>query len=394
MLKSAAGRATAVVFMVSGILTGTLSSRWPWLAGRLHLTSGVIGALGLASTAGALVTMPFAARFVHRYGARAATWVLTVAMGVTLALPPFAPGIAVLTVIFVLMGAVIGVADNAMNTAGVEAERATRMTIMSGLHGMWSIGVLAGALAGSLAARLGLDPRLQFSVAGGLIAIAGIASAKWLAGDPAVGSTAEIDVPKFVWPRGLVLLIGLVAFAAIFVEFAASSWAALFMHWTLHTSQAVAALATAVFALAMAAGRLAGDSVVARVGAVRSVRVCGVLGTAGCLLVALAPDTWLALAGFVLIGIGVSVVVPLVFAAAGHLGPSPAIGVAGVATISYGAGLAAPSMMGGVADISSLRVAFGLAAVIAVAIAAGAGLLARTSQDAPVLTPAEAAPEG
>lgn len=394
MLRSASGRATAVVFMVSGILTGTLSSRWPWLAGRLHLTSGVIGALGLASTAGALVTMPFAARFVHRYGARAATWVLTVAMGVTLVLPPFAPGIALLTVIFVLMGAVIGVADNAMNTAGVEAERKTRLTIMSGLHGMWSVGVLAGALAGSLAAQVGLDPRIQFAVMGGLIAVAGLASAPWLAGDPAVGSAAEIDVPKFVWPRGLVLLIGLVAFAAIFVEFAASSWAALFMHWTLHTSQAVAALATAVFALAMAAARLAGDYVVARVGAVRSVRVCGVLGTAGCLLVAVAPDTGLALSGFALIGIGVSVVVPLVFAAAGHLGPSPAMGVAGVATISYGAGLAAPSLMGGVAEISSLRVAFGLAALIAVAIGAGAGLLARTSPDAVVLAPAEAGTDG
>jgi MFS family permease len=379
MLRSAAGRATALVFMVSGILTGTLSSRWPWLAGRLHLTSGAIGALGLASTAGALVTMPFAARFVHRYGARAATWVLTVASGITLALTPFAPGVAVLTVIFVLMGAAAGTADNAMNTAGVEAERQTRRTIMSGLHGMWSVGVLAGALAGSLAARVGLDPRIQFTAMGALIAVSGIACAPWLAGEPATGAAAEIEVPIFVWPRGLVLLIGLVAFAAVFVEFAASSWAALFMHWTLHTSQAVAALATAVFALAMAAGRLAGDYVVGRAGAVLSVRVCGVLGTAGCLLVAVAPGIWLAMLGFVLIGIGVSVVVPLVFAAAGHYGPSPAMGVAGVATISYGAGLAAPSMMGGVADISSLRVAFGLAAVIAVAIAAGAGLLGRTS---------------
>jgi hypothetical protein len=93
--------------------------------------------------------------------------------------------------------------------------------------------------------------------------------------------------------------------------------------------------------------------------------------------------------GFVLIGIGVSVVVPLVFAAAGHHGPSPAVGVAGVATISYGAGLAASSMMGGVADISSLRVAFALAAVIAVAIGAGAGLLGRTTANAPAMAGTE-----
>src|SRR5215469_6401888 len=295
MLRTPAGRATALVFMVSGILTGTLSSRWPWLAARLHLTSGVIGLLGLASTAGALVTMPLAARFVHRYGARAATCVLTAATGVTLALPPFAPGIAVLTVIFVVMGVAIGTADNAMNTAGVEAERKTRTTIMSGLHGMWSVGVLVGALAGSLAAKVGLDPRIQFTATGALIAVAAIACSPWLAGDPAAGPAAEIDVPRFVWPRGVVLLIGLVAFAAVFVEFAASSWAALFMHWNLHTTQAVAALATAVFALAMAAARLAGDYVVGRVGAVRSVRACGALGTIGCLLVAVAPDAWLAI---------------------------------------------------------------------------------------------------
>jgi MFS family permease len=334
--------------------------------------------------------MPFAARFVHRYGARAASCALTVAAGLTLMLPPFAPGLAVLTVMFVLMGAAIGTQDNAINTAGVEAETQTRKSVMSGLHGMWSVGVLVGALAGSLAAKVGLDPRIQFPVMGALIVVGGLASTPWLPGDPATGTAAaEIEVPKFVWPRGLILLIGLVAFAAIFVEFAASSWAALFMHWTLHASQALAAIATALFALAMAAGRLCGDAVVRRIGPVSSVRACGVLATAGCLVVAIAPDAPIAIGGFMLIGAGVSVVVPLVFAAAGHSGPSPAMGVAGVATISYGAGLAAPSLMGGVADLASLRVAFGLAAIIAVAIGAGAGLLRRTEADAPALAAAD-----
>jgi MFS family permease len=412
MLSTAAGRAAAVVFMASGILTGTLSSRWPWLAARLHLSSGVIGMLGLVSSVGALVTMPFAARFVHRYGARAATSVLTVAMGATLVLPPYAPGVGVLAVIFVVMGAAIGTQDNAMNTAGVEAETLAGKTIMSGLHGMWSVGVLAGALAGSVAAQLNVDPRVQFTAMGALIAAAGQVARPWLAGDPATGPDAAaasrgatvpagdtpdpdgpnppaFEVPKFVWPRGLVMLIGLVAFAAIFVEFAASSWAALYMHWTLHTSQAIAALAAALFALAMAAGRLAGNLVVGRLGPTWSVRGCGILATAGCLIVAVAPGTWIAILGFVLIGAGVSVVVPLAFAAAGHSGTSPAMGVAGVATISYGAGLAAPSLMGGVADIASLRIAFGLAAVIAVMIGAGAGLLGRSVAGLPALVPAE-----
>jgi MFS family permease len=390
MVRSAQGRAAAVVFMAMGVLTGTFSSRWPWIAARLHMTSALIGGIGLCSTVGALTIMPLAARFVHRYGARASTRVLTVAAGATLVLPAYAPDAAVLAVFFVLMGAIIGTQDNAMNTAGVEAERILRRSIMSGLHGMWSVGVLVGALVGSLAAHENLDPRIQFAVMGALIVITGLVPGAWLPGEPATGAAAEVHVPRFVWPRGLLLMIGLVAFAAIFVEYAANDWSALFMRWSMHSSQALAALATGLFALTMAAGRLAGDAVVRRVGAVRSVRACGVLATAGCIAVAVAPAAWAALIGFMLIGAGVSVVVPLVFAAAGRMGPSPAMGVAGVATISYGAGLGAPSIMGGVAELSSLRLAFGLATVVAVVIAAGAGLLGRVPASVPAVTAAAA----
>jgi MFS family permease len=197
-----------------------------------------------------------------------------------------------------------------------------------------------------------------------------------------------VAVPRFAWPRGTLLLIALVGFAAIFVEFAANDWSAIFMHGVLHANQAEAALATGVFAGSMAAGRLCGDALVRRIGPRLSVRACGILGTAGCLLVAVSPSSLVALAGFVLIGLGVSVVVPLVFAAGGRSGPSPAIGVAGVATISYGAGMAAPSVMGGVADLSSLRIAFAVAATLSVAIVAGAGLLDQEPRAEPVRTQA------
>jgi MFS family permease len=115
-----------------------------------------------------------------------------------------------------------------------------------------------------------------------------------------------------------------------------------------------------------------------------TVRVCGLLATAGCVVVALSPSAEVALAGFLLVGLGVSAVVPLVFAAAGHSGPSPALGVAGVATVSYAAGLAAPSAIGGIATVASLRAAFAVAALVAIPIAVGAGLLGRRPGSAPV----------
>jgi MFS family permease len=370
---------------------GTFASRLPWIADRLHLTSGILGvSVGLMTSIGAVVTIPFAARFVHRFGARSSTAVLIAATGVTLPLPAFAPSAPLLGAVMLVTGAIYGTCDNAINAQGVEAEQRAGRSIMSGLHGMWSLGVLAGALIGSLAAGQHVDPRVQFTVVGAVIAIGGVAATSWFDSTPTPDDVAAIEAPRFVWPRGIILWIGLVGFASIFVEMAGNDWSAVYMHWVLHASQATAALATGIFAGSMATGRLCGDALIRRIGPRLCVRICGLLGTAGCLLVAASTTAGLALAGFLLIGVGVSVVIPLVFAAAGNSGPSPAIGVAGVATISYGAGLAAPGAIGGIADVSSLRVAFALAALLAFAVAAGAGLLQRPQ---PRTAPAQAAKE-
>lgn len=376
-MGSAERRAVGVTFVVNGAVTGTFAARLPWIADHLHLSSGMLGAVGLTISIGALATMPFAAQFVHRYGPKAATRVLIAASSAALALPAFAPNLLVLAAVMLLFGALIGTNDNAMNAQAVEAEQRLGKSIMSSLHGLWSLGVLAGALIGSLSAHAHVDPRLEFTAVGAVAAAVGVISSFWFAGGAPTGAAAEVKVPRFAWPHGRLLLIGLVGFAAIFVEFAANDWSSVFMHWVLRSSQAEAAIATGLFAGSMAAGRLCGDLIVRHIGAGLSVRACGILGVAGCALVAVSPDAAAALAGFVLIGLGVSVVIPLVFSAAGRSGPSPAISVAGVATVSYGAGMAAPSVMGGVADISSLRIAFAVAGLLAVAVAAGAGLLDR-----------------
>ena len=262
-----------------------------------------------------------------------------------------------------------GTCDNAVNAQGVEAERRIGRSIMSGLHGMWSLGVLAGALIGSLAAREHIDPRVQFAVMGAVIAVGGIAATLLVRQHSPRRPPPSVDAPRFVWPRGMILLIGLVGFAAIFVEIAAKR------------------LVSRLHALGAACEPGKGSARDRRVRRVDGGRAAGwrcgnppdrsqvVRADLRTARARPAACSWpparargAALAGFLLIGIGVSVVIPLVFAAAGNSGPSPALGVAGVATISYGAGLAAPSAMGGIADVSSLRVAFAVAALLACAV--------------------------
>jgi hypothetical protein len=127
----------------------------------------------------------------------------------------------------------------------------------------------------------------------------------------------------------------------------------------------------------MAAARLTGDRVIGRLGPVRTVRLSGACAVAGALAIVLAPDLAIGLVGFALLGIGVAVVVPLVFAAAGRVGPHPARSIAGVAGVAYASGLFAPGVIGAVAAASSLTTSFCLVAVLTAIMALAAGVLRR-----------------
>jgi MFS family permease len=179
----------------------------------------------------------------------------------------------------------------------------------------------------------------------------------------------------FALPTRPVLIIGLVGLCSVFAEQAGIDWSAVYIRDELGGSAATAALAVSAFAVAMAAVRLVGDRVIRRLGPVRAVRLSGACATAGAVAVVLAPNAAVGLAAFALLGIGLAVVVPLVFAAAGRVGPHPARSIAGVAGIAYASGLVAPGVIGGVASASSLRTSFSLVAVLVAIIALAAGVL-------------------
>ena len=170
----------------------------------------------------------------------------------------------------------------------------------------------------------------------------------------------------------------------MFAEGAGGGWCAVYLSTLTSADPGTAASAFTAFALAMTVGRLVGDTVVRRVGPVRTVGLGGSIATVGGVVVAVAHTSVVAMIGFALIGVGVSVVVPLVFAAAGRAGANPAQAIAGVATIAYGSGLAAPAMVGGIAEVSSLRVSFGLVAALCLAMSWRAGALrTRPTEDPP-----------
>ncbi|PJE95092.1 MFS transporter [Streptomyces carminius] len=368
-----ARRSTAAVFTLHGAVAGGFATRIPWIREQLDLSAGQLG-LALAFPAiGASLAMPLAGRVVHRLGTRAATRVLLVLWCAALALPALAPHPVALCAALFVFGATAGMADVAMNAQGVEVERRYGRSIMSGLHGMWSVGALLGSAVGVGAVHLGLDARIHLALAAAVLAAAAPAACRGLLDvRPAPDEEAP---PRFALPPRSALLVGVVGMCAVVAEGASMDWSGIYLREVTGASATVAAASFTAFACTMAAARLAGDAVVRRLGPVRTVRTSGVLATAGGLLVVAAPGPVAGVAGFALLGIGIAVVVPLCFAAAGHSGPAPGQAIAGVATITYTTGLIAPTLIGTVAELASLRAAFGLVTAGTVVLVLAAGVL-------------------
>ncbi|MFJ6215636.1 MFS transporter [Streptomyces sp. NPDC092296] len=391
MDQSAVRRArisVAAVFAMHGAVQGSFATRIPWVQDRLDLSAGQLGVALMMPALGASVAMPLASRIVHRYGGRAAVRGLLALWCAALALPAAAPGLPWLCLALLVFGASAGMADVAMNSQGVEVEQRLGRSIMSGLHGMWSVGGLVASGFGVLAAHAGVDARLHLGVmaavlvAGGLVATRGLLDIR-----PAAEEEAP---PRFALPPRAALAIGLVGFCAVFAEGGSADWCAVYLKDITGASAGLAAACYSGFAFTMAGARLAGDAVVRRMGPVRAVRLSGAVATAGGLLVVVADTPALAIPGFALLGVGIAIVVPLAFAAAGKSGSNPSQAIAGVATITYTSGLVAPAAIGLLAEATSLTASFGLVTVLVAALVLSAGTLrgAATPATAPAAAPA------
>lgn len=365
--------ATSVIFAVHGAVTGTFAARVPWIADHVGTGAGGLGVALLMPGIGALLAMPLSARLAHRYDLRSLTRILILLWCAALVLPALPTSIMVLCVVLIAYGAAAGVADVAMNAQAVVIEERYGRSVMSSFHGFWSVGGLAGSAVAALAARAGLDARIHFLVTAVALALITLAASAWLL--PHRPEPEADAPPAFALPSRAVLPIGLVALCAVFAEGAGLDWSAVYVRDLLGDTASTAALTVSVFSVSMALARFAGDRVIRRLGPVPTVRLAGAAASAGALIVVLGGRTVPVILGFGLLGVGIAVVVPLVFATAGRIGDHPGRSLAGVAGIAYGSGLIAPGIIGGIAHLSSLTVSFVLVTALTVAMGLGAAVL-------------------
>jgi len=373
----AARVAVAYVFFANGALAGNWVVRIPALMDRLGLTVGALGFAFFAAPVGAILTMPFAGRLITRAGSRRTTRMSFFFFCAAIVPIPFAPDLVVLGLAIFVIGVVSSFVDVAMNAHGLALERRYGRPILSSFHAWFSIGGLAGAGTGALAAWAALDIRLHIPIAVAVALLGGLVLTPFLLRD---GDEVEQQERRFfVKPPRQLVVLGLVAFASLLSEGAAGDWSAVYIDKPLQASKAVAALGYFSFSLMMVAGRLSGDRLTTRFGPAALTRTGGLLAAGSLTAALLIGHPAAAIVGFAGMGAGLAVVVPTVFRAAGsHPEVPPAIGLASVSLIGYFGFLVGPPLIGSMGHFIGLPKALGIVAFCMAAI----GLLASSAAPA------------
>ena len=356
-MPRAARAAVTVVFFASGASFGSWVARVPALQERVEATPAELGLALFGVAAGAVLALPFAGVLSVRLGSRTVMRSALLGVAISLPLPALAPSLPLLALAFAAVGASNAALDVAMNAHGVVVEGHYGRPILSSFHAAFSLGGLAGAAFGGVAAGLGIGPLPQFLAASAVIvAIWSWTATRMLERDVDVGAPGPVFGGVSL---GLAALAAL-AFAGMLAEGAAGDWSAVYLNGTLGTGEGTATAAFIAFSLTMTAGRLAGDRLTTRAGPVRLARGAGLAAAAGLALALVTDDALVAVLGFACLGAGLSVVVPTVYRAAGASTGSPGAGIAAVSTVGYGAFLIGPVAIGFVADATSLRAALWL----------------------------------
>ena len=380
--------ATRIVFAANGGMFATWISRIPAVRDDLGADERGLGFALLFTAIGSLLAMPLSGRLVSKVGARKV--MVTCVLACLLAYPALglAPSLVALGAVLLVVGAAVGVWDVAMNVSGHEVEQLAGRDLMPGFHGAWSIGSVLGAGAGALAAHLGLDPAVHFTLGSLTVGVAALLAVRVMpevTGDPNdhlhAGAYAEADAagehhvprrrPLVADPR--LLGLGIMTFCAAWAEGSANDWLALMLADTREASEAMAAAGFAVFATAMTIGRVTGTAVVTRLGRVRTLRSGAVVTAVGVLLLLLVPSLAVGYLGALLWGLGIAIAFPLAMTAAGETpgrGPSA---IATVATIAYAGFLVGPPLVGTIAHGIGLDRALLLVLLLAAGVFALAG---------------------
>ncbi len=355
--------AVSVLFYIQGLGFASWASRIPAIQQKLDLSEAELGMVLFAIPVGLMLSLPFAGWLTAKYGSKKIALTSAFFYGIILVCIGFSSDIFELTAALFLFGIFGNMANIAINTQAVGVEVLYNKSIMASFHGLWSIAGFFGAAIGTLMIGFNVAPGLHF--AGIFLLLTGgiISASKYVINEDSSDGDKH---PLFAKPDKALLMLGLIAFCIMICEGSMFDWSGVYFKKVVRADKAWIGAGYTAFMGTMAAGRFVADRFNSKYGLPYILIVSGILASLGLLIAIIFPYLASAIFGFMLVGFGVSSVVPLVYGAAGKSKTlSPGIALAAVSTIGFAGFLIGPPLIGIIAAAFSLRISFTVIAVMA-----------------------------
>lgn len=365
--------AAGFFFFIAGLTFSTWASRIPAIQNKLHLSDAGLGGVLLALPTGLMISLPISGWLVTKYGSKPTLVCGAVLYPSILLLLALSSSVWQLVLSLFFFGIAGNLINIAMNTQAVGVESLYGRSVMASFHGLWSIAGFSGALIGTFFVSKDLSPFFHFACVSGFAVLLVLGSYK---------STIPHDMGSktvqrlFVKPDKRILLLGLISFCCMLCEGAMADWSGVYFKNIVKSPASLVTIGYVAFTGTMALGRFLGDRLVTRFGVKRILQLSGSLITTGLLIAVAFPFVTTATIGFLLVGFGVSSVVPIVYGLAGKSPSMPAsAALAAVSTIGFLGFLIGPPMIGFIAQAVSLRWSFTLIGILGFGTAILAGKL-------------------
>lgn len=347
--------AVNIFFAIGGFLFANYTSRLPDIQSRYHLNDGEIGVSLLILAIGALISMPFTGYMIVRNSSRKMTIASAIIYICLIPLIGFLTQAWLLNITLFIIGLTVGMLDVSMNAQAIVVEKNFKRAIMSSFHALYSAGMMIGAGSGALFIYLKANLFLHIIIVSAFSLFLVLIFSRFLVEDEhqIKGSQTRIQLPK-----ASLVGVGLIAFCCMLGEGAMANWSTNYM---LNVTKAQASFAPAglfAFSGAMMLARFFGDRFRTMFGDRLLLIINSILAGIGLLFVLAWPIPLVAIFGFFLVGLGLSVIVPIVYSTAGNTpGIAPGVGIGMVTTIGYSGLLLGPPVIGFLAEWQGLQVA-------------------------------------
>jgi MFS family permease len=361
--------AVSMFYFSMGLCFASWASRIPDIKTMLQLSEGGLGTILLSVPLGQLAVMPFSGKLVTRFGSRPMVIFAIFMYAASLILLGFANVAWQLSVGLFLFGIFGNLANIAVNTQGVYTEVLFKRTIMASFHGMWSFAGFTGALIGLGMLALNFSPIVHFLTITGIVIILVATNYKFLI--KAKETLREENKTWFSKPDNALIWLGVIAFCCMASEGIMFDWSGVYFKEMVKAPGPLVILGYTSFMIMMALGRFFGDKLIHKTGSQKVLQVSGAMISIGLLTAVLFPNIVVCTLAFMLVGLGVSTIVPTVYSNAGKnktVPPGEALTI--VSSISFLGFLMGPPVIGYIAELSSLRLSFAVIGIFGLLIIA------------------------